>query len=237
MMESKEPPTILVADDDPDILNIVSSVLELNGYSVIKATNGTEALNAVETCLPDIAVLDLTMPGASGSQVCTAIRKKVDGELVPVMILTARDGVQDKITALDGGADEYVTKPFNHNELVARVRALMRIRALNLSLSEKNFQLKAVQEKLVLQERALAVNQLAGTAAHKLGQPLSAIMLNIHLVEQLPPTDERHKNALAAIKQDSKRMAELIEKMKEVDPKKTQEYYGKTAILDIDEDK
>ena len=111
----------------------------------------------------------------------------------------------------------------------------MRIRELNVSLSEKNDQLKAMQEKLVAQERAAVVNQLAGTAAHKLGQPLAAIMLNIHLVEKFKPQDEQYQKALSAIKLDSKKMAELIEKLRAADAGKMQSYHGKTEILDIED--
>ena len=225
--------TVLVADDDPDILNIVSNILEVGGYLVMRARDGLEASRIFANTLPDVAILDLSMPGMGGQELCRLLRAMPGGELVPVMILTARDGVEDKVSALGDGADDYVTKPFNPSELLARVRALLRIRLLNLSLTEKNAELLRVQKKLVEQERALAVNQLVGAVAHNMGQPLSAIMLNLHLLKQLFPSDEKYSKSLAAIHCDAKRLVELLEEMKQVDALSTSEYFGSTAILSL----
>lgn len=223
--------TVLVADDDPDILNIVSSILEVSGYVVVRAKDGLEGAQIISHALPDLAILDLSMPGMGGQELCRLLRSMPEGQLVPVMILTARDGVEDKVSALQDGADEYVTKPFNPSELLARVRALLRIRLLNLSLFEKNSELRAMQKKLVERERALAVNQLVGAVAHNMGQPLSAIMLNLHLLQQLSPADERYQKAFAAVHSDARRLVELLEQMKKVDAESTAEYFGDTAIL------
>ena len=92
------------------------------------------------------------------------------------------------------------------------------------------------KEILVEQERQLAVDQLAGTAAHQLGQPLAAIILNCHLLEALEPDDPKYKKALAAMNSDAKRMAELIEKLKSTDARKTSDYYGDVNILELDND-
>ena len=93
-----------------------------------------------------------------------------------------------------------------------------------------------MQQKLIEQERQLVVGQLAGTAAHQLGQTLSAIMLNCHLLEKVGADNPKHQNALGAIKDDARRMAELIGKLKGVDASKKKEYYGDTEILDLDEE-
>jgi len=225
--------TVLVADDDPDILNIVSNILEVDGYLVMRARDGLEASRIFANTLPDVAMLDLSMPGMGGQELCRLLRAMPGGELVPVMILTARDGIEDKVSALGDGADDYVTKPFNPSELLARVRALLRIRLLNLSLTEKNVELLRVQKKLVEQERIAAVNQLAGAVAHNMGQPLSAIMLNLHLLKQLSSSDEKYTKALAAIHCDAKRLVELLEEMKRGDALSTSEYFGSTAILSL----
>ena len=92
-------------------------------------------------------------------------------------------------------------------------------------------------ELLIEQERQLAVDQLAGTAAHQLGQPLAAIMLNVHLLKSLDSSDPKFKQALQALNLDAKRMADLIEKLKSTDASKTQDYYGDINILNIDDQK
>jgi DNA-binding response OmpR family regulator len=114
---------ILVADDDPDLLDLVAYALGQAGYLVVKAADGTIALAKFEAEAPDIAILDINMPGATGFDVCAAIRSR---STVPIMMLTARGEEQDLVKALDLGADDYLTKPFSPRTLLARVRALLR---------------------------------------------------------------------------------------------------------------
>jgi DNA-binding response OmpR family regulator len=227
--------TVLIADDDADIRSILESAVGALGYRIVTAGDGAAAIERCRAEMPDLAILDITMPQMSGTEVCRELKGLPEGIYVPVLFLTARDGVQEKVDALDGGGDDYLTKPFHYQELQARIRALMRVRELNLRLREKNHELEAVQAKLVAQERQLVAHQLAGTAAHKLGQPLSAIMLNCRLMEVLPPGDERSVKALQAIKVDSRRMVEMIEKLKQVDAGRTEAYHENTKILDIEE--
>lgn len=94
-----------------------------------------------------------------------------------------------------------------------------------------------MQQRLVDQERQLAVGQLAGTAAHQLGQPLSSILLNCFLLDQLPKSDPKFVGALAAIKNDAKRMAEMIDKLRSVKASEQEEYFGSTQILKLDPEK
>ena len=114
---------ILVADDDPDLLDLVAYALSQTGYLVVKASDGTEALSSFEAEAPDMVILDINMPGMTGFEVCSAIRGR---STVPVMMLTARGEEQDLVRALDLGADDYLTKPFSPRTLLARVKALLR---------------------------------------------------------------------------------------------------------------
>jgi len=114
---------ILVADDDPDLLDLVAYALGQAGYLVVKAGDGTAALAGFEAEAPDMVILDINMPGMTGFEVCSAIRGR---STVPVMMLTARGEEQDLVRALDLGADDYLTKPFSPRTLLARVKALLR---------------------------------------------------------------------------------------------------------------
>jgi DNA-binding response OmpR family regulator len=114
---------ILVADDDLDLLGLVTYSLTNAGYLVIKASDGPGALAMFDAESPDLVILDINMPGASGFEVCTGIRARGD---VPVMMLTARGEEQDLVKALELGADDYLTKPFSPRTLLARVKALLR---------------------------------------------------------------------------------------------------------------
>jgi two-component system KDP operon response regulator KdpE len=114
---------ILIADDDRDLLGLIAFTLTQAGYLVVKANDGPAAIHAFQGESPDLAVLDINMPGASGFQVCEAIRAK---SRIPVMMLTVRGEEEDLIKALDLGADDYLTKPFSTGELLARIRAALR---------------------------------------------------------------------------------------------------------------
>jgi two-component system, OmpR family, response regulator MprA len=115
---------VLVVDDDYAIREALDRALRANGYDVELANDGTEALRAIEDAPFDAVVLDVLMPGRSGIEVCRSLREV--GNKVPILILTARDAVPDRVAGLEAGADDYLVKPFALEELIARLRALLR---------------------------------------------------------------------------------------------------------------
>lgn len=114
---------VLVADDDAPILRLVRTKLQADGYGVLTAVNGAEAVDLVERERPDVVVLDIMMPVMDGLEAMQRIREESN---VPIILLTARSGPTDKVRGLDSGADDYVTKPFNPDELAARIAAILR---------------------------------------------------------------------------------------------------------------
>jgi two-component system KDP operon response regulator KdpE len=117
------PARILLVDDEPNIQMAVRPLLASSGYDVISAITGRGALEAVDRHTPDVVVLDLGLPDMDGVDVCRLIR---EGRNVPVIVLSARGAEKDKVRALDAGADDYVTKPFGSEELLARIRVALR---------------------------------------------------------------------------------------------------------------
>ncbi len=115
--------TILLVDDEPNIIDLAQMYLSQEGYDILTATDGQQALQQVEDTMPDLIVLDLMLPEVDGWEVCRQVRARSD---VPIVMLTARNDDVDKIVGLELGADDYLTKPFNPRELVARVRAILR---------------------------------------------------------------------------------------------------------------
>jgi DNA-binding response OmpR family regulator len=115
--------TILLVEDEDDIASVVRAYLERDGFRVVRASRGMEGLQALEEHDVRLAILDLRLPDADGFDLCRAIRA---GSKLPVVMLTARDEEVDRVTGLELGADDYVTKPFSPRELVARVRAVLR---------------------------------------------------------------------------------------------------------------
>ncbi|MBA2660654.1 MAG: response regulator transcription factor [Bradymonadaceae bacterium] len=115
--------TILIADDDPNIRQVVRFALELAGFAVVEARDGAEALALYSEHGPDLVVLDITMPEMDGTEVCRRLRAQTS---VPVVFLSSRDDEIDRVVGLELGGDDYVTKPFSPRELVARIKAVLR---------------------------------------------------------------------------------------------------------------
>ena len=116
-------PVVLVVDDEPQILRVMRTSLPIRGYEVLTASSGKEALDQLSKQVPDLVILDLAMPEMSGLEVCRRVR---EFSTVPIIILSAKGSESDKVAALDLGADDYVTKPFGMDELLARARAVLR---------------------------------------------------------------------------------------------------------------
>ena len=121
---------ILVVDDTPKNVKLLADLLAVKGYSVVTAASGREALAQVEAERPDLVLLDVVMPEMSGYEVCRKIRENPATEILPVVMVTALDPSEERIKGLDAGADDFLTKPINQAELLARVRSLLRIKEL-----------------------------------------------------------------------------------------------------------
>ena len=118
------PEAVLLVDDDAPILRMLERTLVAEGYAVVAVPDGGAALAQVERSIPDAIVLDVAMPGLDGLAVTRRLREK--GLAVPILLLTARDALSERVAGLDAGADDYLVKPFEVEELMARVRALLR---------------------------------------------------------------------------------------------------------------
>ncbi len=128
--------SILIADDDTGLVEGLRWYLEAAGFTVQAVDNGSAALEAFRALRPDVVILDIMMPGLDGVQVCEAIRRESN---VFIIMLSARDGENDRVRALEKGADDYVTKPFYATELVARINGLLRRDPLNRRLGLEVF--------------------------------------------------------------------------------------------------
>ncbi len=114
---------ILIIEDDEAIIKVLHRVLSYEGYEIFKALNGQQGLNSARENHPDLVILDVMLPGMDGLEVCRRLRL---GGSIPILMLTAKDTIQDRVTGLDAGADDYLVKPFEVEELLARLRALLR---------------------------------------------------------------------------------------------------------------
>lgn len=151
--------TILIVEDDPGTLEIVELYLRRDGHKVIKSQDGIEGLRLAREARPDLVVLDLMLPGMDGMEVCRTLRGESD---VPVVMLTARVEEEDRLSGLDLGADDYLTKPFSPRELAARVRAVLR-RTARDDLQQGPAEHSYGELKVDLRQRAVTVNETGVT--------------------------------------------------------------------------
>jgi len=146
------PLTVLVVDDDPDILTILKGNLEMDGYLTLTASLGKNALEISQKEHVDIVILDLMLPDMDGIQVCRAIRKI---SAVPIIMLTAKDGVAHKVLGLESGADDYLVKPYDYLELAARINACLRRTQTPV---QNESEIKVGSLKIIPQSRQVKIN-------------------------------------------------------------------------------
>ncbi|HTT02653.1 MAG TPA: response regulator transcription factor [Steroidobacteraceae bacterium] len=161
---------VLIADDDRDLLELIGFALAQAGFLVVKAGDGPTAVRMFDAEGPDLVVLDINMPGASGFQVCEAIRARAN---TPVMMLTVRSEEEDLVKALELGADDYLTKPFSPRTLLARIKALLRRAGMESSAAP----LAAGRVVLSLEEHTVQIGAAAAVRLTKLELRLLQMLL------------------------------------------------------------
>jgi two-component system, OmpR family, response regulator VicR len=180
---------ILVVDDEQPIADILQFNLQKEGYEVICAYDGEEALQKVEEVVPDLILLDIMLPLKDGMEVCREVRKKYD---MPIIMLTAKDSEIDKVLGLELGADDYVTKPFSTRELLARVRANLRRHSQAAAQEETNDTNEIIIGSLVIRPDAYIVLKRGETIElthrefellHYLAKHIGQVMTREHLLQ------------------------------------------------------
>jgi signal transduction histidine kinase len=205
---------ILVVDDNPDNLGVVAGYLKNAGYKVAVAPNGSIALEQAARIKPLVILLDVKMPGMDGFEVCRELKKVADTSDIPVIFLTALDDIKSITRGFQAGGTDYLSKPVNKDELLARVltqvenylyknklKEEVRLRTAELEryherleelVDERTHELEAAQEELVKRERLAVLGQLTATVSHELRNPLSVIRSSaFYLQRKLPDPDEK----------------------------------------------
>jgi two-component system KDP operon response regulator KdpE len=183
---------IMIVDDELSILKYLHANLEAEGYEVLMAMNGIQALQMLETELPDLVVLDIMMPEMDGLEVCRRLR---EWSQIPVIMLSARDDENDKVNCLDLGADDYITKPFGKDEFTARVRAVMR-RAEAASptptipsIKSGDLEINFSQRKVTVKGKEVALTATEYALLQELALNVGKVLTYTYLLQKVWGTD------------------------------------------------
>ncbi len=218
---------LLIADDCDSARALVEIALcDEEDFLLSFASDGSAAISACEKEMPDLAILDMQMPGHTGIEVCQWIKERTPDKFTPVILVTSQNDIEDRVNGLNCGADDYITKPFALPELKARVRAFLRIKELTDRLKE-------TRALLDQKDKQLFAAQIAGAAAHELGQPLTAMLLNCELMGKITPESAIFQDTLHAIQEQCAQMRGTLAKLNRLDEFKTKSYVGDLEILDL----
>lgn len=204
-MQHTSPKTILIVDDTPENLRLLVDVLTGQGYRVRPTPSGERALITVQKELPDLILLDVMMPQMDGYAVCRHLKADERTRDIPIIFISALNEVFDKMTAFSVGGVDYITKPFQVEEVLARVRTHLHLEEMRHTLQAKNQQ---------LQEQNQELDAFAHTVAHDLKSPLARILTSLKLVEIYSPTLDKNTQDLFRIAlKGSRQMGNIIDEL------------------------
>ena len=197
-----EQPKILIVDDSVDTVDLLNKRLSFEGYRTLSAYNGQEALKQAAEHNPDLIVLDVMMPDMDGYEVCERLKASKNTRYIPILMLTAKSGLEHKIKGLDVGANDYLGKPFDYKELSARIKSLLA--------------LKSAREELVSDEKSSALDQMMDELAHELRNPLTSIGGLARRVRENLSEKDRNKKYLELIIQEVTRLEGMVKDLVEL---------------------
>ncbi len=212
---------ILIAEDDAISRRLLEINLNRWGHSVVVCHDGAEAWKVLQAKdAPLLVILDWMMPNLDGLSLCRRLRELPHGQLIYIIILTAKTEKSDIIEGLSAGANDYVAKPFDPEELQARIRVGQRVIEL--------------QNRLIEAERNRVLTQAAGAAAHEINQPLTVIVGTTELLMYQMPEDLKYRKSFEALREAAQKISEIVKKMGRIRQYVTKPYIDGIEIVDID---
>ncbi len=212
---------ILVVEDERDTRFILEKLLTKNNFEVITANNGQEALKLLETFTPKVILADWTMPVMDGLELCNQVKSNEKLKIIYFIILTARTSLRDRITGLDIGADDFLMKPIENPELIARIKSGIRIYNL--------------QKELKTIEHSKAVIELACTIGHKINNPLSSLKLALdNLMESSSVKSEQAKEDYEIMKQSIERIQTFVQQLIRLENPQIINYSDDSNMIKLD---
>lgn len=232
-MKEEERQLVLIVDDNAENVRLLGMVIKNEGYLVGIARDGAQALEMVVQHRPDLVLLDVMMPGIDGFAVCKRLKEKAETRDTPVILLTARAESEDIVQGFEAGAVDYVTKPFNTAELLARVRTQLDLQQTRRKLTRAYDDLKALQQKLLEAERVKTLAEAAGGAAHEINQPLQVIVGYLNLLEiELAGKGDEASDFVAEALRETESITQILKNMQEIKRYEASPYPGGVKIVD-----
>jgi sigma-B regulation protein RsbU (phosphoserine phosphatase) len=212
---------ILIVEDDPDTLFILNRILAAHNFEVKTATDGTDALATLENYNPKVIVADWTMPELDGLQLCKILKEDEKYKMIYFIILTARSSLEDRVVGLDSGADDFLIKPIENQELLARIRSGVRI--FNL------------QNELKTIEHKKAVIELACTIGHQFNNPLSSLLLSIDNIQHKTKENPKLKISedLEIINLSLQKIKSLVDTLLKIENPETIQYSQNQQMIKL----
>lgn len=212
---------ILLVDDDANARMIMNRVLAKSGYEVLEAGNGREALEAVSEFKPDVMLVDWMMPEMDGEQLAKWIKSDPRLRFTYIILLTAKGDVKDKVRGLKSGADDYITKPAPHQEVLARVESGIRVRTLH--------------KEIEILTRRVALLELAATVGHEINNPLNVIYLALDLMRKSLRHGEYDKleKGVQLIAETADRLKEIARKFVELKDPESTSYIDDLTMINL----
>lgn len=213
-------PRILIVDEEEPVAKALEYLLEREGFEV-QALSGEDALlAAARNRTPDLILLEVTENPSRGLDVLARIRGDEELRRAAVILVTSRSRPKDVVAGLDRGADDFILKPYDPKEVVARLKAQIRIRNL--------------QNELLAAERWRVLLETSGAVAHEMSQPLTAIMGNLELMLHRMSADDAHRHLVLRILENGERAVELLRKLQKIEAYELKDYPGTAKILDLE---
>jgi sigma-B regulation protein RsbU (phosphoserine phosphatase) len=210
---------LLIVDDSARIRLLLQHRLSAEGYTVEIAEDGSQGFEAAQAFLPDVIVSDLMMPGVDGQELCARIRADDDLRGCYIIVLTGRDSQDARLGALASGADDFVVKPWDERELLARIHTGMRIRSL--------------QREIQLKEQRDVLAKLAVTMAHEINNPLTGLIFELQVLQMDEKLSSRGGDSLKCALGLAQRIAEIVRRVQSVDVAATKEYESGIQMFDL----
>jgi DNA-binding response OmpR family regulator len=245
-----EPSLIYIVEDSPSATKALVTFLNASGYLTQSHNNGELLLTALEQSqknasgLPDLILMDNLLPGISGVELIKIIKSDQSLPFIPIIMITSSQVLDDRINSLQTGADDFLTKPFNRAELLARVRSLLRLKAaydeqtrLVAGIKETYEQLRATQKELLKMETTKAQSEAmmstAGAICHEMSQPLTSALISLQIMYQ-DVRDSNQKSELMLIEKCLLEARLILDKLRTLTRYETKAYVGNQVILDLE---